>query len=371
MLPVLVAVLTLSLLIIAHELGHFLAARAAGVKVEEFGVGLPPRIAGKKGKSGTLFSLNWLPLGGFVRMKGQDDFAAEEISNEDLDSFTAKGLLPRAAILAAGVFANWLLAIALFAGSFLLGVTPPAGSSLAEKQVEKNPPRLLFEKVLEDSAAAEAGILPGDFLKSVDGTPISSVESFREALALAQSTADSKQQTAKVSLSLERAGKEISLLLQPREGKAGVFLLPGVELKKEKLPLGAALGEGFRETNRLAAETFRGLGRLLASIFSRGEIPAGVAGPVGIVALLGDAAEGGAAALLQFAALLSISLAVLNALPIPALDGGRLLFLLAEGILGGRKILTERVENWLHLGGFAAILLFLLAVTWHDLAGLF
>lgn len=525
-----------SLLILVHEFGHFWAAKKAGVKVEEFGFGLPPRAWGKK-VGGTLYSLNWIPFGGFVRMLGEDSRDPKMLTEPK--SFASKSLRARIVIVVAGVVANFLLAIVLLTVGFSFGIQPlllspedvfqgiehgviqiqtgatvksvVMGSS-AEKagfktgdivfQIDGNEvvdagqlekffvdgdiqshrfmvrrdnailqidadmlksqkfglgfyelfllPRVVIKEVKEDFDAYRAGLRAGDILIQMNGEHMYSAKDFQEKL-LESSHADLKimrnhrsfeysfdlpvvhtvviaevfldsiaskagfqkgdilvqvedhdvrdpekllayakeRHDKNLRYTVDRGGKLVTLTANPDEnGRIGVgltrlisqensvfnmyttdVLTSVLEVRSVSFPVHLAFVESLRESKRLIGLTAVMFGRVIQTVVSRFEVPEGVAGPVGIAKLTHVFVQEGILSLVRFLALLSLSLSVINIFPLPALDGGRLLFLLFE-VFAGRRI-NQRWEAMIHAIGLVILLLLLIAVTYSDVMSLF
>lgn len=369
MTTILIFVLVLGILIFVHELGHFLTARRNGVKAEEFGFGFPPRIAGVvfddftkkfrfvKGNEAvesphTVYSLNWIPLGGFVRIKGEDRDSALEP-----DSFAGKSAWIRFKILVAGVVMNFFLAWVLFATVLMLGfpeqIDPGERSQYAKTQVQ-------ILQVQPGTPAEAIGLLPGDVLLSLDETPVRTLETVTDYVAL--------HKGQEVAIALERGGKELTLRGTPRvdtpvgEGALGISFS---ETAVVQYGFFEALWKGLEQTYLKTVEIFTVLGSMIAGLFTGAETGVDIAGPVGIVFLTKQMTELGLAYLLYFAAILSINLGIINALPIPALDGGRILFVLIEKLKGSP--VSQRVEGYTHQIGFILLLLLMVWVTLYDI----
>lgn len=370
MLIVLIFLLVLSVLVLIHEFGHFIAARIFGVKADEFGYGFPPRLIGivkDKGKwhkvsgkdekeyQNTIWSLNWLPLGGFVRIKGEN---GEEETIKDPDAFHNKPIWQRIIILAAGVAMNWLLAFVLFAGIFTIGATAILEGVPADAKVENREVRIT--NIMLDSPAAKAGLLPGDRVVSVAGVAPETYEKARTAIA--------EQNDKPFEVQIVRDGQSKKVTVNP------VYL---EEIKKFGIGVGLAdVGKiRFRFDRALlyAGETVIGYTRdvivsfatLIRDLVFLRHVEQDVAGPIGIAVITGQVAKQGIVPLLQFAAILSINLAVVNFLPIPALDGGRVLFLVIEKIR--RKAVARKVEARIHQIAFLALIILILLVTIRDI----
>ncbi|MBI4975174.1 RIP metalloprotease RseP [Candidatus Peregrinibacteria bacterium] len=522
-----VFILILSVLVLAHELGHFIMARRAGIKVEEFGFGLPPRIWGKK-KGETIYSVNWIPFGGFVRMKGED---GNKRSFKDERSFAAKPLRARVKVVLAGVFMNFLLAWILLTVGFSFGMQPlfspgdilPAVDSgrihLAEglkiKAIEpdgvfakvgmkaddliilfngkivtsdfaakflKDPtgvykvkrdkevltyeikngavsdglaikfydfasfPRVGVFGVDNDSVAYNAGIRPGDIILKADNHNIYYVDELESIIrgkksveyeiyrnggkekmilnfnlgrrviiseVLPDSSAEkiglherdtilsvngkemndseelinfvAEHQKDTLAYLIDRNGERILYEVRPENGKIGVLLselmnfgqgqglsLYNVNLTSsiekiddEKYPFYVSVYKSFGEMVKMSKLTVRMFGGVVLDLAENGKVPETVAGPIGIAQMTHVFVQDGIIALIRFMAILSLSLAVINVLPIPALDGGRFLFLMIEFIAGRR--VNQKVESFIHIFGYGLILLLIVAVTYGDI----
>lgn len=348
----LIAFFSLIGLVVLHELGHFLAAKKFGVKVEEFGIGLPPRLFGKK-VGETLYSLNLLPLGAFVRLTG------EEGSSSDPRSFGAKSLLQRALIIGAGVIAFWIISFFIFAGLALTtGIPAGVSDDITEGVLD---PRVRVLAIAPNSPAGDAGLLPGDTVQ--DFEKVGEFQSFIN-----------QHKGEEIVLNIVRAKQALSILVTPRaeppagEGPLGIQLVRTGNLQYSwyEAPVAA-----FQKTIGLTLDIVQGLLGTIAALFGGKGLPegVGVVGPIGIVDLLRNSFAFGISHFLSFLATLSIYLAIFNALPIPAVDGGRLLFLALEGIR--KKTLGERVEQRVNAFFFVLLITFMIWVTIKDITRLF
>ncbi|MBI4286589.1 MAG: site-2 protease family protein [Chloroflexi bacterium] len=334
----------LAVLIIAHELGHFITAKTNGVKVEEFGLGFPPRLVGIR-LGETLYSLNAIPLGGFVKMAGEEDPKVAR-------SLASKGIGARILILAAGSLMNALLPFLLFAISFMV----PHDRVLQQA---------IVEEVAPGSPAAMAGIRPGDTFLEVNGRPINNVAEVHRIINLSLGT------EVTILVKHSDANTETVRLVPrwkppPGQRALGVkwdaeAVIASQTIVRQSFPFWRAVPMGFQEN----VEAFILFKNGIISMII-GTTPVAVTGPVGIAQLTGEAAEAGFGPLLEFAAFLSINLAIINILPLPALDGGRIAFVLLEGLRRGRRI-SPKTEGIVHMIGFALLMAFILMITFQDI----
>lgn len=536
-----VFVLIFSVLVLIHEFGHFIMAKRAGIKVEEFGFGLPPRIWGKK-KGETIYSINWIPFGGFVRMLGEDSKDAKSLKEKR--SFAAASMRNRVKVIVAGVVMNFLLAWLLLTVGFTFGMQPLLGpddilpaiedgnivlsegvkiKNLEDKsffqvlgmkngdtifeidgkvvdqeiltKVADDPtgkytvlrdgealtfdateefvkanvsddkgeqklgvefydfaafPRVKVFQVEPDSYVYKAGIRPNDILLSVNGNAIFDVENF-EKLTRGQSNLEyeiyrngvkekflvsvegqrrviisnvikempaflaglkdgdvvlsingksftdsielikfvDEHRDEKLGFMIERGGEQVFYEIKPQDGKIGVYLSElmsyfgdqhmslynvnllssVIEVKDEKYPLHVAAYKAVQESYRMSKLTANMFVGVILDLLKGEQIPETVSGPVGIAQLTHTFVQEGLISLIRFVAILSLSLAVINILPFPALDGGRLLFIIIEFVMGRR--VNQKWESMIHGLGYLLILLLILAVTYNDIMKLF
>lgn len=346
---VLAAIPVLSFLLLVHELGHFVVARLVGIRVEEFGFGLPPRLWGVK-RGEVIYSINLIPLGAFVRMTGENGE-----NSGDEKSFGAKGKLARAAVLFAGPAMNFLAAAFLFGAAFMLG-TPTA-------TVQDT----LVYRVTPGSPAEAAGLQPGDRIVTVDGKQLTTVSQFVDSTRQKVGT--------QIDLLVERDGQQMDVKVTPRtkwpegEGPLGVAL-QGRPVKTElvRYPIWQALPMGFGEATQAVEGTFGIVGAVV-----KGALPAEVArptGPIGIWGMTTSAAEqiadrGWWYPLVALTAFVSVGLSIANLLPFPALDGGRLLMIAIEAVR--RKRISPEREGALHFVGLMVLLTLMMVVSYYDL----
>jgi len=359
MLTILAFIIILGLLVFVHELGHFLVAKKLGIKVEEFGFGFPPRIFGIK-RGETLYSLNLIPLGGFVKIFGED---GEEKSSQR--SFAAKKIWQRASVLLAGVTMNIVLAIALLSLGYMIGLPWAIDDSQAASGA-----KVQITQVVAASPADKAGMKVGDIILSVSTADGSQLSGADKVISVQDFIDKNKGRDLVVLLKRGQADFQVSIV--PRvspplnEGAMGVALARVTEIS---FPWQRAIWEGTKETFSLIWLIISSLAYLIWQFLSSGRGAGEVIGPVGIFSITGQAASMGFVYLLQLAALLSANLAIVNALPFPALDGGRVLFLLIEKIKGSP--VSQAVEKAVHTAGFAFLILLMIVITLKDITRLF
>lgn len=350
----------LSVLILVHELGHFLSARKFGVKVEEFGFGLPPKVKTIAKRGETEYTLNLLPLGGFVRLLGED---RQKILNPLLRkrALFSKSYVQRFVVIVAGVMANFALGVVLFSIVYSVSGIPKVVGE-----------RVLVSQVSEGSPADLAGIEAGDVFVSVESREVSSLDGFVKDVGERRG----EMVTFEVG-SLQPDGKladeVVQIEMTPRaeevenEGALGVTIMAVAEVIYEKKPWYLAPFYGVVDGVKEAYYWGRELVTLVVGMFVgllSGRVPKDIAGPVGIFKMTGEVQKAGIMALFRFAAILSINLGVFNLLPIPALDGGRLVFLFLEKLFGGKRI--GRIERWAHGVGFVVLIVMLVLITIRD-----
>jgi regulator of sigma E protease len=353
-----------------HEFGHFWTARKFGVKAEEFGFGFPPRVFGfykdTNGKwrkvigkkevqdaSDTVYSVNWIPLGGFVKIKGEDGEG-----EEDPDSFVNKKPWKRAIILSAGVIMNVVLAAVLFSIGSMMGI-PKALDGLPE-DISVRDKKIQIVEVVPESPAKEAGFRMGDILVSIEGNEFEDIEEIQNYV---DSHGD-QELTYKIKRGDETKDFEVTPTEMEGTDRQGV----GVALVTTglvKYPFFTAIWEGIKTTGFLLVGVVVAFFGLIKGLVTGAGVAGDVAGPVGIAALTGQMADMGLVYLIQFTALLSVNLAIINFIPFPALDGGRVLFLLIEKIKG--TPVKRETEAIFHNIGFALLLLLILIITFKDI----
>lgn len=353
---VLLVILIFGLLVFIHELGHFVAARRNGVEVEEFGFGFPPRIIAKQiGR--TRYSLNWIPLGGFVKLKG------ENLTDTSPGSFGAASFWGKTKVLLAGVAMNALAAYAILLYLSLTGLPPLIDNQFSRGMPNyAQPKQVMAVAVAPGSPAAASGLKRGDIIIAVNGRSLSNET---DLLNFTKSHAGQE-----VKIQVERDGRRsvISPRLKGADSKQGFLGVTPLQTYKLKYGLMDAPVVAAGILGQLTLATLAAFGGLIAGLFTHGQVSAQVAGPVGIVALLSSMTDLGTAYVLAFVASISLSLAVINALPLPALDGGRWVMAAVQKALG--RSLSEKAETAIHAAGFAALILLMLVVTFFDVARL-
>lgn len=328
-------------LILAHEIGHLVAAKSTGITVEEFGLFYPPRLASFKWR-GTIYSINAIPLGGFCKMAGEED---PDVPGSLASKNTAVKLLA----LGAGSLMNFLLPIVLFSIAFMI----------PHNEVTEGSVKIL--EVSENSPAAMAGIVPGDMVISIDGKDVSSSSDVSRYIQMNLGT------DMEMTLLHENGTTETVSVVprwKPPEDEGSVGIMPmteGAVIDEVSYPFWKAIPKGFTS----CIETFVLFKNGIISM-AIGAIPFQVAGPVGIAQATGEIARAGMSPLLEFSAFLSMNLAIVNLFPLPALDGGRIAFVLLQWVRRGKRI-SPKTEGWVHVIGFALLMVFFLAVTFQDI----
>lgn len=341
-----------AVLILSHEFGHFIAAKKSGMKVDEFGFGFPPRLFKIK-KGETIYSFNAIPFGGFVKIPGEDgEKGLERVEG----SFASKSVNARFLVLVAGVVFNILLAWILISFSFVIGA-PVSSSAIPGGAALKNK-GIIVVQVAKNSPADLAGLKPGD--KLIDFSRVEDVQNFIES-----------EIGKETELRYQRGKDFFSVALKPRvnppagEGAIGIAM---DEIGILKLPFYKSIWEGAKTTYNLTVGTAMAFFNFAAEAIKGKSVLDAIAGPVGIVSLTGGAAKLGFVYFLNFIAFLSVNLAILNILPFPALDGGRLVFLIIEKIKGSP--VSAKFMGITHSVGMVILMFFMLLVTYHDIARL-
>ncbi len=341
----------LGILVFFHELGHYLAARWRGVRVEAFSIGFGRTVASWTDKHGTVWKLSWLPLGGYVKMHGQErpEYAPQSVKDAWIpgETFHEKSVLSRAIIVGAGPAANFLLAMIVFAGLFIAFGKPVTLPVVGD--------------VLPDSAAAHAGLKPQDRIDEIAGKKIATFEAL-QAVVMANPGHE-------LPIVVHRGDADLNLAITPQPHDAagkqvGVIGVRGGMVEYRTVSFPAALWGGVAQTWTVTAETVQGLVQIVTG--ARGSDELG--GPLRIAQLSGQVAELGIGSLMMFIAVLSVNLGLINLFPIPVLDGGHLLFYAAEAVRG-RPLPPRALDYGFRAGMMLLAGLFVFA-TWNDLTHL-
>ncbi|HEX5429667.1 MAG TPA: RIP metalloprotease RseP [Patescibacteria group bacterium] len=354
LLTIVIFVIILGLLVFVHELGHFIMARRAGMAVEEFGFGFPPRIFGIK-RGETTYSINWIPLGGFVKILGENG------ESQDPKAFGSKGFWPRFSVLVAGVLMNAIFAWALIAIAMTSGLPTIIGQgdtlpSYAHAQAAQ----VSVVEVEDGTPAANAGIKVGDSIYKINGQQITSIDQVQALTS--QSAGESTE------FELKRGNSDFTKTITPRvnppegEGPLGIALS---SVAKVSYPWYRSLWLSVMTTAGLIWATLSAFGQLIVQAVHHQPVSQALSGPVGIAVLTHDVAQLGLIYLIQFTAVLSINLAIINIVPFPALDGGRVLFLIIEKIR--RRKLNPNAESYANAIGFMLLILLMVFVTIKDI----
>ena len=347
---IIIFIIVLSLLILVHEAGHFFAARKVGIWVEEFGIGYPPRAIGKKIKE-TIYSINFLPFGGFVRLHGEN---SDEGVSDPNKAFVNKSKKERIFVVTAGVVMNFLLAILCFSIVYSFSGIP--------RQTE----RVELMEIAPDSPAETQGLEVGDFVLSIDGRAVRSIEEFQTYV----DETVGERSVVIVEREVDGVVTQNEIMIVPREnppegqGALGV-IITSTQIYFPPIWQRPFYGVYYGSKDALywSGAMITGFAQIFKNLFA-GQVPQDIAGPVGIFAITSRAASFGILSLINFIGIFSLNLAILNILPFPALDGGRLLFILIEGMFG-KKVLPK-IENTIHMVGMVVLLVLIFAITVHD-----
>lgn len=369
MFSIIVFVLVLLILVMIHEFGHFIAAKRGKIGVEEFGFGLPPRLWGKK-IGETIYSINWLPLGGFVRLVGEDDIGPIDKKKHHGDvsnNFAHKSLGRRTVVVLAGVFMNLALAIVIFyivlwATGFKVIV--PSLADHKFKFVNQSTKVLVFPSA--GSLAEASGIKPSDAIIAAEGLSIKSADDLQKAIR--------SNENREIALTLEDtvSNKQRQVKLTPKYDEnlkaaaIGVGINEFVSLNYETFP--QKVFSGFTHSYNISEFSLKVFGGLINYAITHKDIrpvSENVSGPIGIAQIISQVTAMGFIPTLSLVGLLSLNLAIMNVLPIPALDGGRFFFLIIEAIIGRR--IYPQAEKWVHSVGLALLIGLFLLVSYNDI----
>ena len=366
---IVIALLLFGIIILIHEFGHFLLAKKNGVTVHEFSIGMGPKIYSKE-KNGTEYSLRVLPIGGYVSMEGEEDgFDRSEedeensgktliIDNEDIEdkdghsdedtvnegSFAEKTILQRASIIFAGPFFNFLGCIGFLVALFLMiGI-----------------PTTKVGTLVDNAPAQEVGIKVGDEIKSVNGQTVNSSTDITNIISASKGK--------EINLVVNRDGKDVEFDLSPKFSKDTKTYIIGITFDRTKNIIKSFI-TALTTTWDITVQMVEFLGQLVTGRVAGG-ISNSVAGPVGVIGMVSDAAKMGITNLLYLGAVISLNLGIMNLVPFPALDGGRLLLLLIEALRGGKKLDPSK-EAMINIVGMSVLMAFMLFITYKDILRLF
>lgn len=399
---IIIFLIILVVLVVSHEFGHFIVAKKAGMRVDEFSFGFPPKLFGIK-RGETSYNFNLLPLGGYVKIYGENgdveeekdekivkEIRVEEIITETIDkdgevsiteteeikenikidndrsrSFVSKPKYKQAMVLIAGIVMNLLVAWILLSIGLMSGM--PSSVSTTPKDIKLTNESVMITGVANDSPAEKAGLKIGDKIISLN------TENDSTLLLSSNFTTETVQsfikehQNDELDISIERNGLNEDISVTPEKMNGEDTPKVGISMDMIgtlKLPFGKAVWEGLKSTVMMTWGTMVGFYNLITKAFVGKANISSLTGPVGIVGVVGDAASFGFVYLLSFIALISVNLAVINLIPFPALDGGRLLFLLIEKIKGSR--IKPEIAGWTNAIGFGLLMILMVIITYHD-----
>ena len=341
--------LTFTLIVAVHEFGHYFTARLLGMKVLEYAIGFGPRLFGWR-RSEIEYSVRAIPFGGYVRILGQDDFAIHQEGEGDPQAFTSKPWWAQAVVLVAGVSMNVVLALLVLTIAFASGTTASTGD-------------VRVDQVASGSPAEKAGIQTGDIVRSIDG------KAMTRSADLVTYVRQKAQNETVVAVQIERNGRPLEPIkatprAEPPEGEGPL----GIRLEDVQGAVSVALPEAFGQAVQLSGDVVQQIAQLPGQLISSRGSGAGapqVGGPIQIFVVTGQVAAFGIPTFLKLIGVLSVNLAVLNIIPFPGLDGGRLFFVLVAGIF--RQKLSPQVEAAIHAVGFVLLLLLLVVVSISDI----
>lgn len=334
LITVLLTLLMFGLIIFAHESGHLITAKKCGIYVEEFAVGMGPKLFSFK-KGETQYSLRLLPIGGYCKMPGEDG------ESEHPNGFDKKSVPRRMLVVAGGAIFNFIFAIIIFVIAYMILGAPATSPIIGEVTV--------------DGPAAQVGIQPGDTITSINGAEVTT---WNDAVALIQPAAGQA-----TDLTVSRDGEELSFNVTPIASEGGTGII-GIVRGTEHLNIFEAIGMGFKQTYDLTKLIIVTLFQMIT-----GQTAVELAGPVGVGQMVGQVADYGFFNFLIFVAAISVNLGVVNLLPLPALDGSRLIFLAIEGLRG--RPVSSQVEGTIHFVGFMLLMVLMVVITFFDVNRLF
>ncbi len=350
MITTILFLIVLSVLVFVHELGHFLAAKFFKIRVDEFAIGFPPKIFSFK-KGETTYALNALPLGGYVKIHGENP--EDALDPTDRRNFQNVSWWKQVTVLAMGVIFNVLFAWILLSLSLMIGTSKASVDGIDPAYVS-GPQKVLIQEVAKGSPAEMSKLMPGDVIVSIDGQAVSQT-------SVVQDLVKNAKESVLVEIDRKNATSAHEIVFAG-EHMMGVSL---AEVAIIKMPVFTALGHGAVGVWNLTAELAHGVMGFFGKLFVGDASWDEVSGPVGIAKHVGDAGREGFTSLIFISVLISISLAIMNILPFPALDGGRIVIAVIEGII--RKRLNPKFVNVINTAGFMLLLLLMLVVTVKDI----
>lgn len=356
-LNIIIFIIVIGILVLVHELGHFIMAKKIGMSVEEFGVGFPPKIFSFI-KNETIYSINLIPLGGFVKIKGET-YEVEEEAKKNPKLFYNRPLWTRIIVVLAGVLMNFIFGWLVLSIGFLAGFPSMTRDLSQIKGVQILKQEIVIAQVNKNSSAQKAGLKAGQVMLSSGNTV------FKTVYDIQKFSKNHQGQTLTFQIKDEQDQiKNFNIKLADNtDAPLGVILIPD-NLVKFKFP--QAFWQAGVETYQISAITGNALKDLIGDLFVRGKISENISGPVGIYQATARAADVGATAVVMIAVILSINLALINLVPFPALDGGKLVFLIIEAIFR-KRVIAVRLEQTIETFGFFLLILFILAVTYKDI----
>ncbi|MFH1769394.1 MAG: M50 family metallopeptidase [Parcubacteria group bacterium] len=360
MFELIILIIVLGVLIFVHEFGHFIVAKRSGMKVEEFGFGFPPRIWGIK-RGETIYSINWIPLGGFVRILGED---GKDKDNPRSFSHATPG--PRAKVVVAGVIMNILLAIVLLSILNMTGsrIQITDDNASRARDIEVN-----IVGIAPDSPAEDAGFIVGDVIAGLSiADEMITVDELEDVQIFVE---DHKGE--EIIMSLLRNSESIDVPVVPRldppegEGALGIGMITSGLVT---YPVHIAIWRSVQDTGTFLWRITTGFGAIVRDLATGGDAIKQIAGPVGIAVISGNAARAGFSNLIFFTAIISLNLTILNILPIPPLDGGKLLFIILEKLRKGKPV-AQKIEMAVSSVGFLLLIALVVYATINDIGRFF
>lgn len=332
---IIAAIAVFCLLILSHELGHFIVAKACHVYVEDFSLGMGPKLIRWQGKE-TQYTLRLLPVGGWCKMRGEDE------DSDDQRAFCRRPVWQRIAVVAAGPVMNFIFAILLFIIIFMM-----IGTTSNEN---------LVGSTLPGKPAEAAGLLPGDRILSINGIAIDQWSDI-------SSTVNQQEPGQALNVVIDRNGRQLNMIIQPYYDSDSSSWVIGIHPEQLRQNIFTAIGLGVRQSIYFVRELLVAIVQMIS-----GRVPVEVAGPVGIVTIIGDATRYGIQSLLLLTAYLSLNLGLINLFPLPALDGSRIVFLAVEGLRG--KPIDRQKEGMVHFVGLILLLGLMAFITFNDIVRL-